>query len=453
MSSELLDSFIRIDFYLEIALAAAVLIAVLERKRYPKPGFVCAAAAELAVLGGLLESRWAHELGAGAVHILSDIFSAGRILFFPQLLLLFFVFFAQLCLLAVTVRVATRFSWQLSLYVTFLSYLVEHASHSIWLVFSAWNYPESGFLFSGVTGGVHRLLLPLCYGAVLVLEVSLLHKGSRDSTSFLLGVREYMPMLGMLLLFGLILNTAAKLCFVGGEADIFLAGVCIVYDILCSFFVLWVQYATINKNYFAQEAEFERMLRRQRAQHYTAFKTNLDMINQKCHRLKHEVRALGESMRREGVCGENGVRLDETLSRLERELALYNAIVSTGNEVIDVAVNEKSLVCEKEGITLTCMLDGRMFARIEPMDVYQLFGDALELAIQKAKRQQDADRRIISIVQSVQGNIRCVHFECYGDRDAQDEVLLTSMNRIAARWGGSTGVSCAEQIWTLKLVF
>ena len=461
MAYELLDSFVKIDFYLEISLIAAVLIAVLERKKYPKPAFVCAAAAELFLLGGLLHVMPEYFLDTRAAYMRSDDFYVRMM---TSVFALSFVFFVQLCLLAVTIRITTRFSWQLSLYVMFLAYLVEHTANSLWIVFAMWDYQRWKELILGTSVVVHQLPPPVSYALVLVLEVYLLHKGSRDSEAFLLGVHQYMPMLGVLLVFGLILNTAAKLCFMKIQENALLVGVCVVYDILCSFFVLWVQYATIDKNYFAQEAEFERMLRRQRAQHYTAFKTNLDMINGKCHRLKHQVRTLRESMRDEETCGGNRRRedmcrksgadwLDETLSRLERELALYNAIVSTGNEVIDVAVNEKSLVCEKEGITLTCMIDGRMFTRMEPMEVYQLFGDALELAIQKAKRQQDADRRIISIVQSVQGNIRCVHFECYGDRDAQDEVLLTSMNRIAARWGGSIGVSCAEQIWTLKLVF
>ena len=52
MAYELLDSFVKIDFYLEISLIAAVLIAVLERKKYPKPAFVCAAGGRRFVGGG-----------------------------------------------------------------------------------------------------------------------------------------------------------------------------------------------------------------------------------------------------------------------------------------------------------------------------------------------------------------------------------------------------------------
>lgn len=449
MEYELLDSFVKIEFYLEISLIAAVLIAVLERKKYPKPGFVCAAAAELLLLGGLLRALRGYFFDTGAAYLRSADFYTGTVTF---VFVLFFVFFVQLCLLAVTIRVTTRLSWQLSWYVMFLAYLVEHTANSLWIVSAALDYRGWEGIFSGTSAVAHHLPLPVCYALVLVLEVYLLHRGSRDSEAFLLGVRQYMPMLGMLLVFGLILNTAAKLCFMGGRENALPVGVCIVYDILCSFFVLWVQYATIDKNYFAQEAEFERMLRRQRERHYLAFKTNLDMINEKCHCLKHQVRTLRESMHEEGAFQKTGtVRLDETLARLERELALYNAIVSTGNEVIDVAVNEKSLVCEKEGITLTCMLDGRMFAQAEPMDVYQLFCDVLELAVQKAERQPDAEKRIISVVQSVQGNIRCVQFECYGEKDMRDGELLSEIRKNTEKLGGSMHVSCGEQIWTLTL--
>ena len=57
MAYELLDSFVKIDFYLEISLIAAVLIAVLERKKYPKPAFVCAAGAQHLFKGGLVKGN------------------------------------------------------------------------------------------------------------------------------------------------------------------------------------------------------------------------------------------------------------------------------------------------------------------------------------------------------------------------------------------------------------
>ena len=84
------------------------------------------------------------------------------------------------------------------------------------------------------------------------------------------------------------------------------------------------------------------MLMKQQEEQYEITRDNIDMINQKCHDLKHQVRAL------------RGLADDESkeryLKELEQSVEIYGAIVKTGNDVLDTILTEKSLSCQAKGI-------------------------------------------------------------------------------------------------------
>lgn len=76
---------------------------------------------------------------------------------------------------------------------------------------------------------------------------------------------------------------------------------------------------------------------------------------------------------------------------------MYDANAATGNEVLDVVLTEKSLLCEAQRIRLNCVADGTCLAAIEPGDLYALFSNLLDQAIDAATQQQN-DRRMIDLL-------------------------------------------------------
>ncbi len=82
----------------------------------------------------------------------------------------------------------------------------------------------------------------------------------------------------------------------------------------------------------------------------------------------------------------------------ERAVQLYDATADTGNEVLDVVLTEKSMHCEARHITLNCVADGSAVTFVEPGDLYALFSNALDQAIDAAARQMDEPRRIIDLL-------------------------------------------------------
>ena len=88
----------------------------------------------------------------------------------------------------------------------------------------------------------------------------------------------------------------------------------------------------------------------------------------------------------------------QNVTEAERAVQLYDATADTGNEVLDVVLTEKAMLCEAQHITLNCVADGGAVTFVEPGDLYALFSNALDQAIDAAARQMDEPRRMIDLL-------------------------------------------------------
>lgn len=96
-------------------------------------------------------------------------------------------------------------------------------------------------------------------------------------------------------------------------------------------------------------SELNLLYERQRQQYQVA-RQNVQIINKRCHELKVQIANL-RKLSPEEVPPE---RIDEA----ERAARLYDANRNTGNEVLDVVLTEKSLLCESRGIQLNAVANG-----------------------------------------------------------------------------------------------
>lgn len=82
----------------------------------------------------------------------------------------------------------------------------------------------------------------------------------------------------------------------------------------------------------------------------------MDLINQKCHDLKRQIRAL------KLVQGEERDRL---FKETEEAVQFYDAHVKTGNDVLDTILTEKSFVCTRQSIRFSCNIHAEHMDIIE----------------------------------------------------------------------------------------
>ena len=84
---------------------------------------------------------------------------------------------------------------------------------------------------------------------------------------------------------------------------------------------------------------------------------------------------------------------------------------TTGNHALDVILTEKSLFCKQKNIKLTCMADGKQLDFIQTTDLYSVFGNLLNNAIEATLQVQNPDKRIIALIINRSNGFVRIHIE------------------------------------------
>lgn len=152
---------------------------------------------------------------------------------------------------------------------------------------------------------------------------------------------------------------------------------------------LYLQTVLFKKAALERELLTMDLLMKQQETQYRISKENIDLINQKCHDLKHQLNALK-------TIGDEESKA-RYLSELEQSLEIYGAIVKTGNYVLDTILTEKSLICQSKQIRINCMVDGKMLNFIDPIDLYAIMGNAIDNAMEAVEKLHNKELRLIDI--------------------------------------------------------
>lgn len=244
--------------------------------------------------------------------------------------------------------------------------------------------------------------------------------------------------------------------FRGGRYDLYL--VTQVSLLCCSLVILFVQFFITQQ--FLEEQKKEVLLRvsQQRAEQYKVTKEMIDIINIKCHDLKHQLMALQ---------GSGGVD-PEYLAKLSESISIYSAVTATGNDALDTVLTDKSLLCSKNNIQLTYIASGKDIDFLSASDVYSLFGNALDNAIEYVMGLPEEKRVIKLFVGRRDAFIRVTvsnYFEgppprlvdglpqtTKGDT-AYHGYGMKSIKQITEHYGGNMTVVVEGKMFTLSILF
>lgn len=231
----------------------------------------------------------------------------------------------------------------------------------------------------------------------------------------------------------------------------------IVFPLVC-IFVLFCEYELLySKRMKEEKAETEAILA-ERERQYQLSRANIEAINIKCHDIRHQIHALGES----------GAVMDpKALADIEHEVNIYDSVVETGNEALDTILTEKSLTCSSRGITLSVIADGKSLSFMEAADIYSLFGNALDNAIEATTKLNNPEANIISLLVERRGGMVAVSVENYYDAsqalqfedglprstkgdDVNHGFGTRSMRSTVQRYGGSFHVGTEGNLFYLN---
>lgn len=425
---------IRPDFTQIILLAALLFLLPLDHRPHWKRNAVCIIPLGIA-LGAC--SLW---LSAA----LSERSITGSFFFLPSYLI------PPLCAWALF-RTCTTLSIRDTVYGTACAYAAQHITFCITTaLFGEFPVGASSLALSFLSRwAVDLLVLALC--ALLFGR-----KLPRDG-AYKVSHRQMLVTCGLVLGIALLLNLMIRgLGVYYDNPALYALG--LVYDMLCCVLILWLQLEQRVEVDWRVQAETERRLRRQMQEQYELSRANMELINQKCHDLKHQVAAL--RLERDPAAQEEGLR------NMERAVMIYDSAAQTGNEVLDTVLTQQSLVCEKDHISWTCMADGGLLDFMKPVDLYTLFGNALDNAIESVRQIDDPQRRTVAVTVCRQHGAAFIQIENYyahaitmedglpitTKQDAgQHGYGLKSIMDIAARYGGMVRVQTDGDIFILSI--
>ena len=169
--------------------------------------------------------------------------------------------------------------------------------------------------------------------------------------------------------------------------------------------MLYLEYEMLYHRRMLREIETTTRVLEERARQYELSRENIDAINVKCHDIRHQIRHLQD--------GSAATVDSETLADIAREVNVYDSTVKTGNDALDTILTEKSLVCERESIALSCIAEGKVLGFMAPADIYAFFGNALDNAIEAERGIEDRGARSISLVVRKMAGMASIHVENY----------------------------------------
>lgn len=222
--------------------------------------------------------------------------------------------------------------------------------------------------------------------------------------------------------------------------------------------ILFAYHVVILEMSTEREMEHLQALLHMQYESYRISEESVALVNQKYHDLKHHIQLLRAASADERT---------EYLDQMEQQIRSYEAQNKTGNRVLDTILTAKTIQCQNEGISLTCVADGEALRFMDPMDISALFGNALDNAIESVKKLPNPEQRLIHVSAMQQKSFLRIRVEnCYsGELHFVDGMPTTtkkdsryhgyglkSIQSIANNYGGSVTIDTKDGWFELRLL-
>lgn len=366
---------------------------------------------------------------------------SARWLFLLELLLFF-------CFTMATWLASLKASVYDCLFVGISGYTVQHLAQQVKNLLLLWLYPyvESAMARVDFERILTAVSLVAVGAAVYFLLARRLRRGAPDTDK-----KRYLILSALVLMFSVALS---GLTTPATDTDYIVQK---LYAAVCCVLALFLTYGLVTEKKLENELATVNRIRSEEKEHYLISKETIELINLKCHDLKHQISRLGRG---------GSVDPDE-LKKIEGAVNIYDSVLKTGNEALDVILTEKSLSCEKNGITLSCIIDGAALSFMKDSDIYSLFGNALDNAMEAVRALEQPDRRIGLQVQR-RRDLVLVHMQNkYSGKLSFDDGLpvttkadrnyhgfgMRSMKLIVEEYGGAMTIGSADGIFAVDMLF
>lgn len=232
-----------------------------------------------------------------------------------------------------------------------------------------------------------------------------------------------------------------------------------IYNMICCILILYIQVSMCVRKNLERELKTVSFLLHQSEEQFNQSKENVNLLNMKCHDLKHMVREYG---------GKRDLG-EEYIRDLENIINIYDSPVKTGNGALDLILTEKNLACRKHKINLTCLADCSRLGFISDTDLYGLFGNIVDNAMEAVIKLDDPQKRNINVVVKNVNSFVSIEVRNYFSGKLhldEDGIPITtkadknfhgygfkSIAMIVEKYGGDLKITGKDDIFALSVLF
>ncbi len=192
---------------------------------------------------------------------------------------------------------------------------------------------------------------------------------------------------------------------------------------------------------------------------YELSKENIDIINRKCHDIKYQLKSLN-------LVDSNDKK--EIIEELSNTISIYDTTIETGNIALNAVLIEKSLYCVSHRIKFSKIIDGKKLDFMNQVDIYTLFGNIIDNAIEAVDKIENQDKRVISLVSNINANYLTIRVDNYfvGQLNIENNTIKTSkkdktrhgfgtqsIKFITEKYNGNVLMKVEDDIFILVLSF
>ncbi len=226
-----------------------------------------------------------------------------------------------------------------------------------------------------------------------------------------------------------------------------------IFACICCLIILVLRSGILYQSKKEQEMLILNELFHQETKQFESLRSNIDIINSKCHDLRHQLNTF------------EGKLTAQEIRELKEATRIYDSTLKTGYDVLDAILYEKQLLCEKNKIRLTCIADGNAVRFLDTTHLYSLLSNALNNAVEACKTLPEEKKSIgLSIKKSTGFTIIEVFNYCLSEIQFRDHIPVTtkkdkqhhgygykSMLYIASEYDGNVIASLNGTLFSLKI--
>ena len=191
---------------------------------------------------------------------------------------------------------------------------------------------------------------------------------------------------------------------------------------LCALLYTVLNYAALlmiaNLDSFRHENRTMHDFINNKMRYYEMSHDGIVTLQTKCHDLKHQIHAIRSEAGK--------AEFDRYLNDLEDSINEYSTVIECGNQTVDIVLTEKNILCHSAQVKFSYMIDGSLFDFLTEREIYSLFGNALDNALEAVTKIEDPARRMITLKSNVRGELVVLLVEntCEGALNIADDTSL-----------------------------